>query len=124
MDNDPSHTIIKLEQALAKAHLDLDLDIIDDLLHNSYLILQPDGTLENKEELLASYKTGLRKWDTARVDQMTVTSFGDMCRVIGRWSASGTNKGQPFDYQAKFISIWIKEKKAWKNISYHSVELN
>ena len=115
--------IIDAEERLARAHLTLDLNEIDSLLHSDYVIIQPNGVIENKDEVLTSYHSGSRKWEAASVSQLSVQLFGDMARVIGIWSASGMNDGQAFDYQARFISIWLKENNGWKNIVYSSAEL-
>jgi ketosteroid isomerase-like protein len=116
--------IIDSEERLARAHLTLDLNEIDSLLHSDYVIIQPNGVIENKDEVLASYRSGNRKWYAAAVSQLSVKVFDNMARVIGVWSASGTNNGQTFDYQARFISIWLKENDGWKNIVYSSSEMH
>jgi hypothetical protein len=116
--------IIDSEERLARSHLTLDLNEIDLLLHNDYVIIQPNGIIENKNEVLASYQSGNRKWQTAAVHQLSVELFDNMARVIGIWSASGMNNGEMFDYQARFISIWLKENNEWKNIVYSSSELH
>lgn len=112
--------IINAEQELAKAHLTMDLTTMDILLHKDYIIAQPGGRIETKEDVLESYKTGSRHWDKAQTDELEVKLYGDMARVLGFWKAAGANNGIPFDYQARFISIWIKENGSWKNISYAS----
>jgi ketosteroid isomerase-like protein len=111
-----------LEERLAAAHLDLDLTIIARLLHDDYLIMQPDGSTETKQEVLASYASGERHWGAAKVSDLDVSVYGKMARVVGVWSAQGTNRGQPFDYRARFVSIWIDEGQGWQNITYFSVE--
>jgi ketosteroid isomerase-like protein len=115
-------TIIAAEQKLAAAHLNLDLSIIDDLLHADYLILQPNGLTESKADVLTSYASGERRWDAAEVTNMTVSVFGNTARVVGVWSARGENRGQPFDYRARFVSVWVDEGKGWQNITYFSAE--
>jgi ketosteroid isomerase-like protein len=116
--NDPE--IIRAEHELAKAHLKMDLTVIDALLHNDYAVLQPGGKIETKEEVLDSYRTGNRHWDIAEVDDLDMKIYGDIARVIGLWKAAGTNNGVSFDYQARFLSIWIKENGMWKNDAYSS----
>lgn len=119
-DIDP---IINAEQALAKAHLKMDIDSIDALLHKDYTIVQPGGKIETKQDVLDSYKSGLRHWDNAELDELDVKIYGNMAKVTGLWKATGTNNGKTFDYQARFISIWIKEDDSWQNISYCSSAL-
>ena len=73
--------------------------------------------------MIDSYKTGLRHWVKAEVVDLDVKVYGDMARLIGLWKAAGTNKGLAFNYQARFISVWIQESDKWKNISYASNEI-
>lgn len=117
-----SQDIIAFEEKLAAAHLDLDLDSIAGLLHDDYLILQPDGSTETKQDVLTSYASGERHWTAARVSDVSVSVVGSMARAVGVWVAQGTNRGQSFDYRARFVSIWIDEGQGWQNIAYFSVE--
>ena len=118
-----SQEIIALEEQLAAAHLTLDLNIIAGLLHDDYLIMQPDGTTETKQDVLNSYASGERHWRAANVSEVQVSVYGKMARAVGVWSAQGTNRGQPFDYRARFVSIWIDGGQGWQNIAYFSVEI-
>ncbi|WP_447639639.1 nuclear transport factor 2 family protein [Pandoraea norimbergensis] len=113
------------EHALARAHLDLTagLDVIESLLHPDYVIIQPGGVMETKADVLASYRTGTRHWDTAQVDQLRSTQYGETIIVVGRWCASGHHGATWFDYQARFVSVWIKTVRGWQNITYQSTEI-
>ncbi len=64
--------IAAAEKALAAAHLTLDLAVLDRLLHPGFTILQPDGQLERKGDLIASLQSGERFWEQAQVDDLSV----------------------------------------------------
>jgi N-acetylglutamate synthase-like GNAT family acetyltransferase len=115
--------IMQAEKQLAEAHLSLDINVISNLLHADYVILQPGGIVETKEDVLASYRAGERNWDKAFVDDLTIRLYGDTGIVNGRWQASGQNNGKQFDYVAKFLSVWIFQNGSWQNIAYHSTEI-
>jgi hypothetical protein len=115
--------VASAENRLAAAHLTLDLAVIDALLHDDYVIVQPGGRIETKADVLASYASGARHWDRAQVSQLDVKIYGSVARVVGVWTASGSNAGVRFDYQARFISIWIREAGGWRNLSYSSAEM-
>jgi ketosteroid isomerase-like protein len=123
MNSIDTEIIIKAEQALARAHLELDITTIAALLHKDYIIMQPGGKIETKAQVLESYQTGDRYWNKAEVEELEVKIYGDMARVLGLWIAAGANLGISFDYQARFISIWIKQFDRWWNISYSSTEI-
>jgi ketosteroid isomerase-like protein len=115
--------VIRAEQALAAAHLTLDLTTIDRLLHPDYVIVQPGGAHENKAQTLASLTTGDRHWDLAESDELAVRLYGDTAVVTGRWRGRGRNGAQHFDYQARFLSAWVREGGEWRNVAYMATEV-
>ena len=116
-------TIIAAEQALAATHLTLDIATMDRLLHPDYVIVQPGGMIEDKAQTLASFTGGDRHWDVAESDEMTVRLRGDTAIVTGRWRGQGRNGDVQFDYQARFLSTWIREAGEWRNIAYMATEI-
>ncbi len=115
--------VISAEQRLAAAHLNLDLQTIDQLLHPEYMILQPGGRVEGKQETLASLRGGQRSWEVAQSDQLEVRFAGQTAVVTGRWRGKGLNQGRPFDYAARFLSIWVIEDGRWLNIAYSATPI-
>jgi len=115
--------VLAAEQQLASAHATHDLRRIATLLHDDYRILQPNGTVETKAEVLASYADDDRQWDRAEVTDLMVTLRGAVAQVVGIWRATGSNDGVLFDYRARFLSVWLKEGDEWRNIAYSSAEL-
>lgn len=115
--------LIQAEQALATAHLTRDLATIDWLLHPTYVIVQPGGAHENKAQTLASLTTGDRHWELAESDEMEVRLYGDTAVVTGRWRGRGRNGAQHFDYQARFLSTWVREDGEWRNVAYMAMEV-
>lgn len=120
---DDREAIVAAERELAAAHLTLDLAALDRLFHRDYVIVQPDGTTETKAAVLASFAAGERHWDMAAVDQLDVRRYGDAAVVIGRWRATGRNRQVPFDYAARFLSLWVNEDGQWQNVAYQSTEI-
>ncbi len=121
--SDDATAVLAAEQALANAHRTRDVQRIDALLHTNYRILQPSGVVETKAEVMASYAEQDRRWDLAAVTDLEVQICGVVAQVIGIWHAVGSNRGQAFDYRARFLSVWLKESEEWRNVAYSSVEL-
>ena len=120
---DDYNAVAQAERKLAEAHLQLDLKTIDHLLHPDYVIIQPGGKVETKAEVLASYQTGTRRWNSAQSDQLDIRPYGHMAIVVGRWRASGQYGAERFDYAARFLSIWVKQDGRWQNIGYQATEI-
>jgi len=124
VDIDDARRVIQAELELAAAHLSLDLATFERLLHPDYVIIQPGGCVEGKVETLSSLRSGSRHWDLARSDQMEVRLYGNMAVVVGRWTGRGANAGVDFDYQARFLSLWIEEGGQWRNLTSQSTPMD
>jgi ketosteroid isomerase-like protein len=124
MKNEAQQAIIEAEEHLAAASLNLDLSVFEQLLHPDYVIVQPGGIVENKAETMASLASDTRHWQVARSDEMEVRVYGDTAVVIGRWTGKGQNGDEPFDYQARFLSVWVKEAEQWRNVAYQSTPIS
>jgi ketosteroid isomerase-like protein len=111
------------EQAIAAAHLSLDLEVIEELYHPDFIVVQPDGMIETKAEVLDSYRSGERHWDFAEVDRLHIRITGDTAVVVGRWRGRGANRGERFDYAARFLSVWTRQDGAWRNLAYQAQEI-
>jgi len=86
--------IIAVERSWAAAHLNLDYALIEEILSDNYRQIQPDGNLLGKEDLLASYRSGLRSWEIAESDDLEIRLLGDTALLIGRWRGKGVNSQQ------------------------------
>lgn len=115
--------ISELEQVLADAHKNLDTATIARLLHPDYVNLRTDGSRETRVEFLTSLDSGNRKWRIARSDDLQVKVFGNCAVVTGRWRGAGTNRGERFDYTARFLSVWVQGDGTWRNIAYSAHEI-
>lgn len=111
------------EHAIAAAHLSLDGAVIEKLLHPDFVNVAANGVVEGKDEVLASWRAGERHWDVAKVDGLDVRVAGATAIVAGRWRSSGTNRGVQFDYDARFMSVWVREEGRWLNLAYQAVEI-
>lgn len=125
MNQKTAQEIITAEQTLAAAHTEMNLQLIDQLLHEQYVVVQPNGRLETKQEVLHSYQHEQREWHTAAVDQLDVRLYNEnqTAVAIGRWQATGRNNGQPFDYAARFLSVWVRQDGRWQNVAYQAAEI-
>lgn len=115
--------VIAAERALAAAHLRLDLEVFDRLLHPDYRIIQPGGRVEDKAATIASLRSGERRWEVAHADAFDVRVYGNTAVVVGRWRGKGVNAGTPFDYSARFLSVWVKEADCWRNVAAQSTSI-
>jgi hypothetical protein len=89
-----------------------------------YAKIQPDGSVISREEALASYVPEERVWEVAQGDEYDVRVYGDTAVVIGRWTARGVNHGVQFDYQARFMSVYVRRGGMWQMVAEQSTEFS
>ena len=115
--------VLAAEQAWTTAHRQLDLVAIAQLMADDYVIIRPDGRVEDKAAALADYTKAQRNWEVAESDQLDVRVYGTTAVVIGRWQARGVNNDQRFDYAARFISLYVQRNGRWQVVTDQSTEI-
>jgi ketosteroid isomerase-like protein len=115
--------ILEVEQRWTQAHLDLDLDMLNELLADDYLQLGPGGQLIDKKAMLHSYQSGERHWEIAESSDHIVRLHGSVAALIGIWRGKGTHAGVPFDYSARFLALYRWEEGGWRLYSDVSQEI-
>jgi len=96
--------VLGAERDWLSAHLRLDVTALDRLMAPDYVQIDDSGGLVDKEEVLASFRSGGRNWTEAHSDDHRVRVYGEVAVVVGRWRARGTNTGKAFDYVARYVA--------------------
>lgn len=125
LDNvDPHEEILAAERAWTQAHLDGDFATIEEMMAPEYTRINPNGSVSHKAEVLAAYQPENRQWEVAQSDQHEVLLHGETATVIGRWTARGINNGERFDYQARFLSVYVRRNGKWLMLAEQSTEIH
>jgi ketosteroid isomerase-like protein len=120
---DAIQEVLAVERAWTEAHLRGDVPTIARLMAVEYIRIEADGSLSDREATLKRYTPETRSWDQAEGDEYIVRVYGDTAVVIGRWQARGVNHGKPFDYAARFLSVYVKRNGAWLMVAEQSIEI-
>ncbi len=105
--------VIEAERRWVQAHRELDLATLESMLAEEYVQIRSDGAVIGKHDALASYRSGNRHWEQAESDQHQVSVLGDVAILVGRWMGKGVNDGEPFDYTARFMAVYVKREGRW-----------
>ena len=120
---DPAQEVLNVEHAWTEAHLNGDVQTLEEIMAFDYVKIQPDGSLSDKQATLASYQPDQREWEVARGDEYDVRVYGETAVVIGRWTARGINHGESFDYAARFLSIYVRRDGRWQMVAEQSTDI-
>ena len=120
---DAVEQILLAEREWLLAHLQLDILALDRLMDSDYLQIDARGEAVGKEQVLASFRSGERHWTEAHSDEHHVRVYGSTAVVVGRWQVIGTNVGLSFDYQARYVSVWVRRDGGWRMVSDQSTTI-
>jgi ketosteroid isomerase-like protein len=114
--------IIKAESLWLEAHLNLNVTQLNALMHADYQIVRSNGDIWNKGVALASYRKDSRVWESAHFANLDIRIYSCTALVTGLWTAKGKNSDAVFDYQTRYLSVWLEESPGdWKIVHDQSV---
>ena len=115
--------LIALENGWNQAQLHHDSKALEELVADSFISTDNDGTFMTKTQFLAdnrdlSYAPTLM---TNSDEQIFI--YGDAAVVAGTYHAKGLNKGKPFDHYGRFTDTWVYSNGKWVCVASHTSAL-
>ena len=112
--------LLALESAWNHAEQSKDAHALNQLLADTMIYIDYDGTLMNKREYLASTLNSDVKDEQINNDGMTVQIYGNAAVVHGLYRDKGVEKGKPFSRRGRFTDTWIYEHGSWQCVASQS----
>ena len=91
--------LVQMEHELAAAIEKSDTVKYQRLVGDDYTFTNQDGVVKTKADMIAVYKSGELKYESASFDDIKVRLYGNTAVVIGRSTVKGQNKGQDISGQ-------------------------
>lgn len=105
--------VIALEHAWNQAEERKDVNALDQIMDDSLVYTDFDGTLMSKADFLASVKAPARNPEQNVTESMDAYVYGDGAVVIGIYRVKGTVNGKPYLRRGRFTDTWIKHDGTW-----------
>ncbi len=115
--------LMQLERDSAKAIVSGDIKFIEALEANELIITNPDGSVSNKAEDLAGYKSGKTKVVSAAVSDMKAIVIGDTGVTVGVMSFKGMYQGVAYEGMYRFTDTYVRRDGHWQQIATHASEI-
>jgi ketosteroid isomerase-like protein len=112
--------LLALESAWNHAELSKDAVALNQLLSESLVYVEYDGTLLNKKEFLQSTLHNDVQQEQINNDGMTVHLYGNAAVVTGLYRDKGIEKGKPFSRRGRFTDTWISQNGEWQCVASQS----
>lgn len=94
-----------------------DVETMDRILADDFVIVTGSGKVFNKADLLEEARSGRFVYERQDDSRQTVRVFGNDTAVITAllW-AKGTENGEPFDYKLWFSDVYMRRPNGWKYV--------
>lgn len=117
---DEEGRLLGLEQAWNHAEQEKNVKALGQLLADSLVYVDYDGSLMNKMQFLSSVGAEALHTDQITNESMTAQVYGDAAVVTGIYREKGSNKGKPFSRRGRFTDTWIKQGGTWQCVASQS----
>jgi len=113
--------IDQLEEAWRTAVLRANTTAMESLLADDYMGITPNGTLQSKEQALASLRTGMTHITTLEISDRKVRFYGTTALVTSRAEVSGTAPQGDISGSYRYIRVYVRtDQGAWKIVSFEA----
>ena len=113
---DVKSKIIALERlSKMQAFAAKDVKTLDQLLDKNFVLVNPDGKVETKADLLLFVQSADSLQYTVGV--MMVRVHGDTAVATGLYSLTGVQHGNRLSYRGRFVDTWLLKEGQWVAIA-------
>ena len=109
--------IKKVEQERNQAVLRSDTAALDRMTSNDYTIINQQGELRTKAQILDGVKSGAIKFDSRELSDLNVRVYGNTAVVTGRVTQKATENGKDTSGENRFTRVYVKEKGRWVSVA-------
>lgn len=111
--------ILALENAWNQAELQHDPAALKLILADDFVITEPDGVLQTKQQHFDFVKDKTYHYDLLVSEDFRIKVYGDAGVVTGTYHEKGKYKGKQFDRRGRFTDMWIKSNGSWRCVASH-----
>jgi len=115
--SDEGGRVLGLESAWNHAIEAKDTKALDQILANTFVAVEIDGSVSSKSEFLASIKAPEYQPSQAVNEQINVQVYGNSAVVVGIFRIKGLEKGKPYVHRERFVDTWIKHDQGWQCVA-------
>ena len=112
--NTMEEELLKLEDEFARAVAGNDVDALDGLLANDWIIVEPDGSIIDKARFLGVIRSGALSHESVESTDLRVRLYGNTAVVTALTTTKGKFMGQDFASCERATDIFVKQTNRWQ----------
>ena len=111
--------LLKLEKEFAEAIVKNDLEGVERLVVDDWIIIGPDGEIVERARFFEVIESGDMTHDTMESEDFRIRIYGDSAVVTGITRAKGKFMGQEFSTQERATDVFVKRDGRWQCVLTH-----
>ena len=111
--------IRRVEMEWGDAFEQRDMETLDRLMADDYILTDPLGSVRTKAESLAAIKNNEVHFESTKSDNVNVRINGDTAVVTGRSTFRGRYKGWSMAGQYQYTDVLVKRRGSWQAVGSH-----
>jgi len=111
--------LLKLEKEFAEAIVKNNLEGVERLVVDDWIIIGPDGEIVERARFFEVIKSGAMTHDTMESEDFRIRIYGDSAVVTGITRAKGKFMGQEFSTQERATDVFVKRDGRWQCVLTH-----
>jgi ketosteroid isomerase-like protein len=115
--------IREVENRRIQAMLQVDTEDLNRILAEDLTYTHSNGKVDSKSELIASLKSGERRYQRIEPEDVKVRLYGNTAILTGRAKLKTVSKGQETSFQIQFTNVYAKESGRWQMVAWQSSRL-
>jgi ketosteroid isomerase-like protein len=102
-----------------------DADAMEKVYAENYMLVNIDGSVQNRSERMASLRSGESKYDSFAYTEpnVRINSEGNGAVVIAKLTMKGMFKGKPMDGTYRVTHVYSKTKDGWRLASAQATKI-
>jgi ketosteroid isomerase-like protein len=114
---DAAREVEKLERDLVAAIGRGDLVTYDRIVADDYVAFEASGKTTPKAEILASYRSGARKYTNLEIFDVEGRVFGDTAVVAAKTKGLRREEGRDVPNRVRYIRVYAKRDGKWRAVA-------
>jgi ketosteroid isomerase-like protein len=106
--------LLKLEDEFAGAVANNDVEALDGLLADDWIIVDPDGSIIDKARFLGVIRSGALSHESMENTDLRVRLYGNTAVVTALTTSKGKFMGQDFASCERATDIFVKQADRWQ----------
>ena len=112
--------ILQLRNAWNSAEQQKNTKALQDLLADSLVYTDSDGTCMNKSEYLTSVANPAVRIDQIVSESITVHSYGESAVATGMYREKGSANSKSYSRRVRFTDVWVNQNGVWQCVASQS----